>query len=122
MTDSPKVVEPTIFELSAPGRLGVTFPASDVPAAGLPPQGLLRPDLPLPELAEVDVLRHYMRLSSFNYSVDSGFYPLGSCSASLGAVLARTEAEAMLRDFWSPLTREVRGMSVSGLRRKSVSR
>ena len=83
MTDStatPKIVEPTIFDLSSPGRTGVTFPASDVPAAGLPPQGLLRSELPLPELAEVDVLRHYMRLSSFNYSVDSGFYPLGSCT------------------------------------------
>jgi len=75
-----KIVEPTIFELSSPGRTGVTFPASDVPEAALPPQGLLRSDLPLPELAEVDVVRHYMHLSKFNYSVDSGFYPLGSCT------------------------------------------
>jgi glycine dehydrogenase subunit 2 len=41
---------------------------------------MLRADLPLPELAEVDVVRHYMHLSTFNYSVDSGFYPLGSCT------------------------------------------
>jgi glycine dehydrogenase subunit 2 len=79
MTDI-KVVEPTIFDLSSPGRTGVTFPASDVPEAALPPKGLLRSDLPLPELAEVDVVRHYMHLSKFNYSVDSGFYPLGSCT------------------------------------------
>jgi len=78
--ESPKVIEPTIFDLSSPGRTGVTFPASDVPKAALPPEGLLRSDLPLPELAEVDVVRHYMHLSRFNYSVDSGFYPLGSCT------------------------------------------
>jgi glycine dehydrogenase subunit 2 len=77
---NPTIVEPTIFDLSSPGRTGVTFPASDVPAAGLPPKGLLRSELPLPELAEVDVVRHYMHLSSFNYSVDTGFYPLGSCT------------------------------------------
>ena len=75
-----KIVEPTIFDLSSPGRIGVTMPASDVPETALPPKELLRSDLPLPELAEVDVFRHYMHLSKFNYSVDSGFYPLGSCT------------------------------------------
>lgn len=74
------VIEPTIFELSSPGRLGVTMPASDVPEAALPPKDLLRSELPLPELAEVDVVRHYTKLSKFNYSVDDGFYPLGSCT------------------------------------------
>jgi len=77
---APKIVEPTIFDLSSPGRRGVTMPASDVPETALPDKALLRPDLPLPELAEVDVVRHYMRLSKFNYSVDDGFYPLGSCT------------------------------------------
>ena len=77
---TPKIVEPTIFDLSSPGRVGVRMPESDVPAAESPPQHLLRSELPLPELAEVDVVRHYVRLSSFNYSVDSGFYPLGSCT------------------------------------------
>jgi len=77
---NPTIVEPTIFELASPGRTGVTFPASDVPAADSLPKNLLRSDLPLPELAEVDVVRHYMHLSKFNYSVDSGFYPLGSCT------------------------------------------
>jgi glycine cleavage system P protein (glycine dehydrogenase) subunit 2 len=76
----PKIVEPTIFDLSSPGRIGVKMPASDVPETALPPTELLRSDLPLPELAEVDVVRHYMHLSRFNYSVDSGFYPLGSCT------------------------------------------
>ncbi len=76
---APKVIEPTIFELSSPGRTGVTFPEPDVPRSNLP-EGLLRADLPLPELAEVDVIRHFMHLSHLNYSVDGGFYPLGSCT------------------------------------------
>ncbi len=73
------VVEPTVFELSSPGRTGITFPEPDVPFTDLP-LDLLRSNLPLPELAEVDVIRHYLRLSKFNYSVDDGFYPLGSCT------------------------------------------
>ena len=77
---SAKIVEPTICDLSSPGRTGVTMPASDVPETALPPEALLRPDLPLPELAEVDVVRHYTRLSTFNYGVDTGYYPLGSCT------------------------------------------
>src|SRR5512141_3132045 len=74
-----KIVEPTVFDLSSPGRTGVTFPQPDVPHTDLPAD-LLRKELPLPELAEVDVVRHYMHLARFNYSVDSGFYPLGSCT------------------------------------------
>jgi glycine dehydrogenase subunit 2 len=74
-----KIVEPTLYELSSPGRTGVTFPDPDVPRAEFP-KSLLRDELPLPELAEVDVVRHYMHLSRFNYSVDGGFYPLGSCT------------------------------------------
>jgi glycine dehydrogenase subunit 2 len=73
------MTEPTIYELSSPGRTGVTFPEPDVPAAKLP-ENLLRKDLPLPELAEADVVRHFINLSKYNYSVDSGFYPLGSCT------------------------------------------
>jgi glycine dehydrogenase subunit 2 len=76
----PKVVEPTIFDLSSPGRSGVTFPLPDVPHSEPLSPSLLRTDLPLPELSEADVVRHYMHLSRFNYSVDGGFYPLGSCT------------------------------------------
>ena len=79
MDGEPKVIEPTLFDLSSPGRTGVSFPNPDVPRSELP-DSMLRDDLPLPELAEVDVVRHYMHLSTFNYSVDSGFYPLGSCT------------------------------------------
>ncbi|MFC2063714.1 aminomethyl-transferring glycine dehydrogenase subunit GcvPB, partial [Chloroflexota bacterium] len=79
MTETPKVVEPTIFDLSSPGRTGVTFPQVDVPTSEVP-ASFKRNILPIPELAEVDVIRHYMHLSKFNYSVDGGFYPLGSCT------------------------------------------
>jgi glycine dehydrogenase subunit 2 len=55
------------------------MPEPDVPLAALP-EGLVRDDLPLPELAQIDVVRHYLRLSQLNYGVDKGFYPLGSCT------------------------------------------
>lgn len=71
--------EPTIYELSSPGRIGVRFPDADVPQTSLPKE-LLRSDLPLPELAELDVIRHFTNLSKLNYSIDGGYYPLGSCT------------------------------------------
>ena len=73
------MTEPTIFELSSPGRQGVRFPAVDVPETSLPEQ-FIRQDLPLPEMAELDVVRHFTHISQFNYAVDTGFYPLGSCT------------------------------------------
>jgi len=73
------MAEPLIYDLSAAGRPGVSLPAPDVPAAGLP-KGLVRKDLPLPELSEIDVVRHFVRLSQLNHSIDTGFYPLGSCT------------------------------------------
>ncbi len=71
--------EPIIYELSAPGRTGAALPACDVPQAKLPAH-LMRADLELPEVSEVDVVRHYTRLSQKNYCVDLGIYPLGSCT------------------------------------------
>jgi glycine dehydrogenase subunit 2 len=71
--------EPIIYEISSPGRIGVNLPDNDVPEAALP-QGYLRSNLPLPEVSEVDLVRHYLRLSQLNYGVDKGFYPLGSCT------------------------------------------
>jgi len=73
------MAEPLIYDLSAAGRPGVSLPAPDVPVAGLP-KGLVRKDLPLPELSEIDVVRHFVRLSQLNHSIDTGFYPLGSCT------------------------------------------
>lgn len=73
------MVEPLLCEISVPSRQGVRFPEADVPLSPLP-QGLVREELPLPELSEVDVVRHFTRLSQLNYGVDIGFYPLGSCT------------------------------------------
>ncbi|HZD58390.1 MAG TPA: aminomethyl-transferring glycine dehydrogenase subunit GcvPB, partial [Anaerolineales bacterium] len=66
-------------ELSVPGRIGFRFPEVDVPPSPLP-ERLTRDDLPLPEMAEVDIVRYFTRLSQLNYGVDTGFYPLGSCT------------------------------------------
>ena len=69
----------TIFELSSAGRRGMRYPECDVPKTELP-AGLLRDELPMPELSEADVVRHFTNLSELNYSLDNGFYPLGSCT------------------------------------------
>ncbi|UCC61756.1 MAG: aminomethyl-transferring glycine dehydrogenase subunit GcvPB [Anaerolineae bacterium] len=74
-----KVVESLIFELSSPGRTAVSLPVCDVPETEIP-KDLMRDDLPLPEVSEVDLFRHYVRLSQLNWGVDKGMYPLGSCT------------------------------------------
>ncbi|MEK7248197.1 MAG: hypothetical protein AAB092_06960, partial [Chloroflexota bacterium] len=68
------------FDRSKPGRKGVILPPVDVPETELPDAGLLRDDLRLPEMAQNDVIRYFIGLSRLNYSVDTGFYPLGSCT------------------------------------------
>jgi glycine dehydrogenase subunit 2 len=75
---------PLIFELSKQGRRGYRLPGLEVPRrelTSLLPQKLLREQEPrLPEVSEVEVIRHYTSLSRRNYGVDLGFYPLGSCT------------------------------------------
>ena len=72
--------EKLLFEHSDPGRKGYSLSALDVPAVELPAE-LTRSEIKgFPELSEVDVVRHFTRLSTWNYGVDSGFYPLGSCT------------------------------------------
>lgn len=76
---------PLIFERSRPGRRGVRFDElSDVPRfdaeASIPAEFLRTESVDLPEVAENDVVRHYTQLSTLNYGVDTGFYPLGSCT------------------------------------------
>jgi len=73
------VTQPLIFEISRPGRCAAVLPALDVPPTELP-DTLVRDDLPLPEVSEADLVRHYTRLSQKNYAVDIGYYPLGSCT------------------------------------------
>ncbi|MBY0220898.1 aminomethyl-transferring glycine dehydrogenase subunit GcvPB [Mammaliicoccus sciuri] len=76
--------QPLIFEMSKAGRVGYSLPELDVPevdVASILPQPLIRQvDVELPEVAELDIMRHYTALSRRNHGVDSGFYPLGSCT------------------------------------------
>ncbi|MGC2373627.1 MAG: aminomethyl-transferring glycine dehydrogenase subunit GcvPB [Solirubrobacteraceae bacterium] len=74
----------TIFERGAPGRRAFQCPeldVPDVPVRELLPAGLHRSEPPcLPEVSEPEIVRHYVRLSKRNFDLDSGFYPLGSCT------------------------------------------
>ena len=71
----------TIFRQSVPGRTGVLPAAPEKHAADMLPKELLRTSAPkLPEVSELDVVRHFTRLSQRNFSVDGNFYPLGSCT------------------------------------------
>lgn len=71
----------TIFELSHPGRRGYHIADTGCPESEPLPQGLLRADAPrLPEVDEPTIVRHYTNMSANNFGVDSGFYPLGSCT------------------------------------------
>jgi len=76
--------EGLIFERSSAGRVGYQLPPLEVPQvdpASTVPAGLLRGEIDgLPEVSEVDVMRHFTRLSKWNYSLDEGMYPLGSCT------------------------------------------
>jgi glycine dehydrogenase subunit 2 len=72
-----------IFEISKPGRSAAQVSASDVPVVNIESaigNKYLRRDLDLPEVAEIDLVRHYTNLSRRNFGVDLGFYPLGSCT------------------------------------------
>ncbi|HSV93186.1 MAG TPA: aminomethyl-transferring glycine dehydrogenase subunit GcvPB, partial [Desulfobacterales bacterium] len=88
--------EPLIFDASRPGREGVPVPRSTVPETPIPADWV-RGAPALPEVAEVDVMRHYVRLSHLNYSVDTGFYPLGSCTMKYNPRV--NEAAARLGGF-----------------------
>lgn len=75
--------EPVIYELGSPGRTGYMLPPLDVPERGA--DELLagverRSGLELPEVNELEVVRHFVRLSQKNHAIDTGFYPLGSCT------------------------------------------
>lgn len=76
--------QPLIFEMTKEGRVGYSLPTLDVPEIDLNdimPAGLIREEAAdLPEVSELDIMRHYTALSKRNHGVDSGFYPLGSCT------------------------------------------
>ena len=71
--------EPLLWEKGGNGRCGFSIPRRDVESSPID-EGLVGPVPDFPELSEVDVVRHYTRLSQWNYGVDTGMYPLGSCT------------------------------------------
>ncbi len=82
--DNQTTYDRLIFELGSPGRIAYSLPEPDVPvepARAAVPERYRRTAPPeLPEVSELDVVRHYSRLSQLNYGVDTHFYPLGSCT------------------------------------------
>src|ERR1051325_6099968 len=102
VTTHPTQNEALIFERSQPGRVGYRLPALDVeetPLDELLPASLRRDDelAGMPEVSEVDVIRHFTRISTWNYSIDLGLYPLGSCTMKYNSRL--NEKVARLAGF-----------------------
>jgi len=83
----------TIMDLSRPGRRASSFPPLDLPEAPIPAELARREPAGLPEVAERDLVSHYTRLSQLNYGVDTGIYPLGSCSMKYNPKIAETVAQ-----------------------------
>lgn len=82
-----------IYEKSVSGRRGVMIPVSDVPKASEMPGNLLRSEpAAMPELSELDMVRHFTNLSRRNFSVDTNFYPLGSCTMKYNAKVLENSA------------------------------
>ncbi len=94
--------EHLLFEHSSPGKIGYQLPELDVPAVD--PEAVLgeravRTEIEdFPEVSEVEIIRHFTRLSTWNYAIDLGLYPLGSCTMKynprVNEVVARTEGLA----------------------------
>ncbi len=84
-TDAPAALSPTIFERTRPGARGVRIPQDNHAISqdwlnSIPAQ-MRRTDAPqLPEVAQLDIVRHYLNLSQLNHAIDKAFYPLGSCT------------------------------------------
>src|SRR6476619_2883177 len=80
----PSQNEALLFERSSPGKKGYQLPTLDVPAvdaeAALGADNVRREIEGFPEVSEVETIRHFTRLSTWNYAIDLGLYPLGSCT------------------------------------------
>src|SRR6185503_18740964 len=79
----PSQNESLVFENSSPGKRGYKLPPLDVPAVDTKALlGSAAREVPagLPELSEIEIIRHFTRLSTWNYAIDLGMYPLGSCT------------------------------------------
>ena len=102
--------EPLLFEEGSPGRRAFDLPALDVPSRNVPEvidPALMRDEIPsMPELSEVDVIRHFTRLSNWNYHIDLGLYPLGSCTMKynpkINERMARLEGFAFAHPYLPP--------------------
>jgi glycine dehydrogenase subunit 2 len=96
-----------LFELSSPGKKGYQLPALDVPAvdpAKALGAGNARAEIEdFPEISEVDVIRHFTRLSTWNYAIDLGLYPLGSCTMKynprINELVARVDGLAWIHPY-----------------------
>jgi glycine dehydrogenase subunit 2 len=99
--------EPLIFERSSPGKNGYQLPPLDVPAvdpsAALGAQNVRSEIEGFPEVSEVDAIRHFTRLSTWNYAIDLGMYPLGSCTMKynprVNELVARLEGMAWAHPY-----------------------
>jgi glycine dehydrogenase subunit 2 len=87
-----------IFDKSRAGRVGCNLPVCDTPEVDLATElGPLRTELALPEIAELDVMRHFLNLSHITYGIETGFYPLGSCTMKYNPRV--NEATARMNGF-----------------------
>ncbi len=88
-------MEKTIFRYSSPGRIGVALPVLDVPETAIPENYMRKEPIGLPQVTEGQTMRHFVRLSSMNFNIEQGLYPLGSCTMKynprLHEFLARIE-------------------------------
>ena len=101
--------EGTLADLSRPGRRAWSWPKRHDEPAGIPEEFRRATPPALPEVAERDLVRHYTRLAQINYGVDTGLYPLGSCSMTFGAgsVNRRPNLTPDRRPILTPLSGEV---------------
>src|SRR5438552_16311016 len=101
--------EPLLFELSSPGKRGYQLPELDVPAVNATEvlgAANVRSEIDgFPEVSEIEAIRHFTRLSTWNYAIDLGLYPLGSCTMKynprVNELVARTEGLAWAHPYQS---------------------
>ena len=108
-----KYYDKLIFELSKQGRTGYSLPQTCSKCKGTEaiPAGLLRSKAPeLPEVSEVDVVRHYTNLSQMNFGVDTGFYPLGSCTMKYNPKLNEEIAAMPAFNGLHPCQKDLKGV------------
>jgi glycine dehydrogenase subunit 2 len=99
--------EPLLFEISSPGKIGYQLPDLDVPAVDVKEvlgAGNVREEIEgFPEVSEVEAIRHFTRLSTWNYAIDLGMYPLGSCTMKynprINELVARTDGLAWAHPY-----------------------